>query len=69
MGILVFLCSRRTSPCQHSSAINAAREETDDEVEVPVCWNCGGTPCDWERFSDEVLEEIDAKFPVGENGE
>lgn len=38
-------------------------------MEVAVFWNCAVIPCDWEHFSEEVLEETDAKVFVGEDGE
>ncbi len=43
-------------------------EEDEVSVEVPVCWSCGGTPCDWERFSPDLLDHINKLFLVVQDG-
>ncbi len=58
----------------HQRAVAAVRRVTADPFttptttnqsdveEVEVCWLCGGTPCDWLKYSGELLWEIDENF-------
>ncbi len=39
-----------------------------DVEEVQVCWLCGGTPCDWLEYSNELLQEIEEKYLKNSNG-
>jgi len=41
---------------------------TANSPEEQVCWNCGGTPCDWVEYSAEVLAVVEEKFPLSDDG-
>lgn len=41
---------------------------TANSPEEQVCWNCGGTPCDWVEYSTEVLAVVEEKFPLSDDG-
>ncbi len=50
------------------AATNIQLEDDEESVEVPVCWSCGDTPCDLERFSLDILDHINKLFPVTQDG-
>jgi hypothetical protein len=67
----VLTTSTRRSNC--NSGTNAATAplvegDNDNNLEQPVCLSCGGTPCDWVKYSEDVMKEVNEKFPVGEDG-
>jgi hypothetical protein len=64
--------TRKASSAAASStelaATNIQLEDDEESVEVPGCWSFGGTPCDWEKFSPDVLDHINKLFPVTQDG-
>ena len=37
-----------------------------DDEDLEICEECGGTPCDWIKFGEEVLNEIELMYPANE---
>jgi hypothetical protein len=33
-------------------------DNDDDNLELLVCWSCGGTPCDWFKYSEDAMEKV-----------
>jgi len=53
---------------QHESIITLMNVNEAEVKEEQVCWLCGGTPCDWEEHSAELLQQLEEKFPLDGDG-
>ncbi len=60
--------SEEEGKCESNSKKTKAPAVDNYPEDVPVCWICGGTPCDWTEYSTEVMEHIDSKFPLSSDG-
>jgi hypothetical protein len=59
---------KRTDSGTAAAPTTVQPEEGEEVVEVPVCWSCGGTPCDWKRFPPDTLDHINKWFPASQDG-